>query len=281
MEARKRFARRDELPLVRFLQIPSKRVARASSFLFPCFFFADRYFGGIRVQLCKNHLVTIPTSRWLAYAGAGAATALTVAPSAEAAIHYSGAVNVTFGADETKNVSFPLDQAGDLIAFSRYVNINGVGQDYFEVRGVTGEGIRGHYQSFEYGLVDRIANSGRPVSQATFIGGDGTMVHGDRHFIQGEWKARGTSFAGFRFNNGSGLQYGWVRVQMGGKNKNFAFKVIDYAYADPGEVITTGQTSSSSGLPNEGSLGLLALGGAGLLLWRQRRNGAATSASIE
>jgi len=43
----------------------------------------------------QNNCV-VSTSRWLAYATAGAATALTCAPSAEAEIHYSGVINAKF-----------------------------------------------------------------------------------------------------------------------------------------------------------------------------------------
>ena len=50
------------------------------------------------------------------------------------------------------------------------------------------------------------------------------------------------------------------------------FWLVDYAYADPGEPIRAGQTSSNDMVPNEGSLGGLALGAAGLLAWRKRRS---------
>ncbi len=92
----------------------------------------------------------------------------------------------------------------------------------------------------------------------------------------GAWKKRGTGFAGFRFNNGAGTQYGWARVHMGGQNTNFAFTVLDYAWADPGEKIQPGQTSSTeANIQSEGSLGFLALGAAGVALWRRRRDIAA------
>ena len=54
-----------------------------------------------------------------------------------------------------------------------------------------------------------------------------------------------------------------------------AFKVIDYAWADPGESINAGQTTESDqaadSVPQSGSLGLLALGAIGLSAWRRRR----------
>ena len=50
------------------------------------------------------------------------------------------------------------------------------------------------------------------------------------------------------------------------------FMLVDYAYADPGEPIRAGQTSSNETVPDESSLGWLAVGAAGLLAWRKRRS---------
>ena len=62
----------------------------------------------------------------------------------------------------------------------------------------------------------------------------------------------------------------------------YAFKVLDFAYADPGEPITAGegiprgsegdQDISDDQGPDEGSLGGLALGAVGLLAWRKSRS---------
>ena len=95
------------------------------------------------------------------------------------------------------------------------------------------------------------------------------------------WAERGTGYAAFRFNSGSGLQYGWIRVTMAGPPLN-GFLVTGYAYADPGERIRAGQKSSAEQAPDqgstdeqapdEGSLGGLALGAVGLLAWRKSRS---------
>jgi hypothetical protein len=59
---------------------------------------------------------------------------------------------------------------------------------------------------------------------------------------------------------------------MDGAASRFSFTVLDYAWADPGEPIKTGQTSSSGTvIPEESSLGGLALGAVGITLWRRRR----------
>jgi len=104
----------------------------------------------------------------------------------------------------------------------------------------------------------------------------------------GQWKSPGMGFVGFRFNSGAGNQCGWARVRIstwfpGG----YAFKVLDFAYGDPGERITAGegipgdsednQDISDDQGPDEGSLGGLALGALGLLAWRKSRSRTARS----
>jgi hypothetical protein len=96
------------------------------------------------------------------------------------------------------------------------------------------------------------------------VGGPATLASAGPVF--GQWGTPGEGFAAIRFNSGTGIQYGWVRLDMGAGN---SFTVVDYAYGDVGDAILTGQ------IPEPGSLGLLALGGAGLLAWRKRRAKAA------
>jgi len=57
---------------------------------------------------------------------------------------------------------------------------------------------------------------------------------------------------------------------MAGTERESGFKVLDYAFADPGEPIFAGQTSSDEQAPDQGSLGGVALGAAGLLAWRKK-----------
>jgi hypothetical protein len=75
---------------------------------------------------------------------------------------------------------------------------------------------------------------------------------------------------GFKFNNGAGDQYGWVRVRMRGASRNNGL-LIDFAYGDPGEKVVAGQMESNNSVPGLESLGGLALGAAGLLAWRRKR----------
>jgi LPXTG-motif cell wall-anchored protein len=89
----------------------------------------------------------------------------------------------------------------------------------------------------------------------------------------GEFLSPGIAYIGFVFrsNVSDGEQYGWVRVRMRGDKRKDTFEVIDFAYGDPGELVTVGQTSDEAPVSAMGSLGLLAAGAAGLVAWRKRR----------
>lgn len=90
----------------------------------------------------------------------------------------------------------------------------------------------------------------------------------------GQFSDGGIGFIGFRFNNGAGVQYGWARLRTQGHFEE-GFKLLDYAWGDPGDQVRAGQTSLAGGqveaTPDHGSLGLLAIGGAGLIAWRKQR----------
>ena len=232
---------------------------------------------GMKIGSRRARALKISPSRWLAYAGAGAASAIAGAIPAEAEIHYSGRIDTVFPPDQHKSVAFPLEQPGNSITFIHSNNGNmGATSDFFWPRGLKSGAFVGSYPVFEYAYVFRIGqdNRNRYISGGPFVNGLGTMIKADRHSLRWRWHGKGTDFVGFRFDNGSGKQYGWVRVHMDGGVSKFGFTVVDYAWADPGEPIKPGQTSFSSSvaLPNEGSLGLLALGAAAVTVWRTRRS---------
>ena len=93
----------------------------------------------------------------------------------------------------------------------------------------------------------------------------------------GKFQEPGRGFIGFVFNAGAGKEYGWARIKTTGA-PSYKFILIDYAWADPGEPIQTGQTRSQGrgqAVSNSGSLGLLATGATGLKAWRQHKGEAA------
>ncbi len=60
-----------------------------------------------------------------------------------------------------------------------------------------------------------------------------------------KWTTTGTGFLGFKFNNGSGAQYGWARINIT-EAPSFRFTLVDYAYGTVGQAITAGQSATVS-----------------------------------
>jgi hypothetical protein len=114
----------------------------------------------------------------------------------------------------------------------------------------------------------------------------GTIVYVQKP--NGKFRHSGAGFIGFTFDSGNGTQYGWTRIKTSGE-PDYRFILHDYAWADRGKSIQTGQKGSGAdasesiqidqkgsspqmaAVPECGSLGLLAQGAAGLQAWRQTR----------
>lgn len=209
---------------------------------------------------------SIAKPRWVAYAAAGAATALSGSHSLEAAIHYSGRVNVPFPPDESVFKSFQLDQS-DALEFKHGQDIGFAG---FRITSYKSTNFAAGFRGRSY-FVSKLS-FGQNISEGFFSTRLETslyavMASGSR----GQWTRRGVGYVGFRFKTDAGFQYGWARIGMGGVKNNNEFKVLDYAYADPGEAIRAGQTSSDEQAVEQNSLGWLALGAVGLIAWRKTR----------
>jgi hypothetical protein len=220
----------------------------------------------------KTAAATINRARWAAYAAAGAATALAGAPTAEAAIHYSGSVRSRFGNDSNVTRTFPLDQPGDFLAFKHSTHVFSYGPFAgFHIGGIRTAQFQ-FTPNFDYYLVKKLG-VGENVSVGQFLYDPGyAYLAGKRAGSDyGDWTDRGTGFIAFKFNDGSGVHYGWARLRTKGNRGGNGFELLDYAWADVGESILTGQTSSEAHAPLLGSLGLLALGGVGTQAWRKRR----------
>jgi len=235
------------------------------------------------MKALKNKAASISNSRWLAYAVAGLATAFSGSHIAEGAIHYSGPVRVRLGGKESKEKAIPFLDHSTLV-FSR--SIDQTGTHSFSYNGASAffyiEAPNGSVAGFlktcvfntSIGSVSNLAK-GDAISQRPFIPDGGIMATVDPHGLgcggayRGQFLSRGVGYIGFKFDNGSGTQYGWARVRMGGALNN-RFEVLDFAFADPGELIRAGQRSSDDALKLE-SLGGLALGAIGLLAWRKSR----------
>lgn len=219
----------------------------------------------------------ITTGRWTAYMAAAAATALAGANSAEAEIHYSGLINQNIAGRH--QVTFQLDPAGgsfvaghnNYVAGSSSFSAGGLAWVYFHgAQSAAVNGSKGCFEEDDICASD--LNRGDAISARPFVqGGFGELAYDfyfNFWFSFGNFRFRGPGLVGFKFNNGAGDQYGWVRVKMLGPRRN-KFTVVDYAYGDPGEPVLAGQKESNTSAPTLESLGSLALGAAGLLAWRR------------
>jgi hypothetical protein len=214
----------------------------------------------------RRRPLSIAKTRWLAYATASAATTVATSNELKAAIHYSGRVEAKFPPHQDTGMVFQLDQPGDYLYFRHIGSFAS-----FTAHGLHGYAFRATASGFGDQLYVSKLSFGQDISTGQFqsVSVRGILAGGDSY---GQWRDRGVGFIGFRFNNGAGNQYGWARVKMTGSNGDNGFKVLDYAYADPGESIKAGQRSDNEMVTNGGSLGALALGAAGLVAWRNRRS---------
>lgn len=233
--------------------------------------------------------VTISHPRWAAYAAAGVATAAIGIPAAEAEIHYSGVLNYKLpGGHLLSSATFPLVNGASL----KFQHGSYHGQGAAHLR-IPAPGVFKTFGAFagsivRYGgfylsnLDSRVNVSGLQLrnscrfssSASTTKCYGGTIGRGTSTF-NGKFQGRGTGFIAFLFNTGAGTQYGWVRIRTTGQPKD-RLEVVDYAWGDPGDPIQTGQKHNSqqaTAVSPQGSIGLLAAGGAGLLAWRRSISG--------
>ena len=208
--------------------------------------------------------IAVSSSRWTAYAVAG----LAAASAAEAAIHYTDPEDVKLR--RNNRAIFPLDDLGDSLFFQHLKHTN----FEFSFPGFSllapGASVRGSRRGGTFSFLSNL-KPGSYVSQGTFrSGGFGELAV----YSGGNFDEPGIGIIGFVFDHGSGKQYGWARVEMAGREHKNNFRVLDYAYADPGEPIQAGQTSDEP-VTGMGSLGLLAAGAVGLRAWRTSRSGSA------
>lgn len=233
----------------------------------------------MRTPRQRRGATPIAPVRWTAYAAAGVASAFAAANSAEAEIHYSGPINQKFTDNSSRG--FQLGQGGASLFFVHRLhyystsNVDG-GSALFGIGAARGASCNGFYNTCVYDPeIASVSNleRGAAISTRPFVPNGGDLAtregFGCGGGARGQFLHPGVGFIGFKFNRGSGDQYGWVRIQMRGYSKN-EFKVVDFAYGDPGDRIKTGQTSSPSG-PELESLGGLAIGAAGIMAWRRRR----------
>ena len=224
----------------------------------------------------------------MAYAVAGLATASGGAISAEAEIHYSGPVDYKFDKESPgyEVHAFRLSHGAFFEGFRFVRGASDNSATLLIEGGAVSHGFRIYSFSFARSVAAALPR-GSVVSQGSFNGFSlGRLQDYACEFPT--FLEPGIYCAGFRFNSGAGMQYGWVRIKWGGCSAN-KFILKDYAWGDPGDKIKAGQkglheddtqvapqaVKKPAAVPHadlQGSLGLLALGAVGLQAWRKSRS---------
>jgi len=232
-----------------------------------------------RTRSRKPAVITNP--RWLAYGAAATASALACASSAEAEIHYSGIIDHDFA-----NGPFagPLDPGVTLdlnVGTGTWVGGGSFSFGAINIRGPSHSTLGafvGYAGLFAYFWLSELPRGAFLPAQGfgnscRWSSSCSCQVCYGAQFGSEAFRDPGTGFVGFVFNHGGGIQYGWARVKTSGP-PNYHFRLVDYAWGDPGDRIKTGQKSSAGtmvdAVTESGSVGLLALGAAGLVAWRKR-----------
>jgi hypothetical protein len=227
----------------------------------------------------RKAIVNVSQNRWVAYATAGAATAVAGASTAEASIHYSGPINQVINAPNSQSSAvfhFNLAPGASFSPFFFRVNsVSGIAA--IGVHGAVSGGLNGFHNGAVYPYISKLGAGVNPATHpfvtpgtSAFFAGYGTLAFRGG-YVNSQWLAAGVGFIGLRFNTGAGVQYGWIRLNMSGATDNH-YTLVDYAWGDVGDAIVTGQ------IPEPGSLALLAVGAVGLLAWRRQRAKASKSA---
>jgi hypothetical protein len=233
---------------------------------------------------------TTDKPNWRLYAAAGAAT-LAAAASADAAIIY---VNPTNKPNAT--IGGPAPYLGTVTA---KFSIDGLASSYIKVHhhttpphfdnaavasvhnnsmtAVNGPGVK--WQDTSHGNLMNF-NAGQAIalehgSHSGTVRGKETVM-GRLSGSVGSFAFSKTGFAGFQLPASKGGGLGWMRFEVFDRNGDGfpdELQAIDWAYNNAGGGINAGQTS----VPEPSALGLLALGSAGVLAWRRRRETTADS----
>jgi len=184
-------------------------------------------------------------------AAAAAVTGVGITQQAEAAVVYSGVVNLNVPATTT-GLYLNLVTGGTAVAAAADINP--------WRSSTTGWLLNGSFTIQPDSLIVGSTTVATPLAAGTPIDGSNATAT-----TSAATMGAGTAYYGFRFFNEATAQnhFGWIQLNVSGTTA--ASTLIDYAYdSTPGAAINAGDTGAG-GVPEPASLGLLALGAVGLL----------------